>query len=52
VIDDDYSGIEGASPGFVDAGMQDFHLLSTSPALDAGGELHPDVLPANAPAAQ
>ncbi len=52
VIDDDGTGIQGASPGFVDAAMQDYHLLSTSPAVDAGGELHPDVLPVNAPAAQ
>jgi hypothetical protein len=45
VIDDDGSGVEGALPGFVDAGMQDFHLLEDSQAVDAGTDLDPDVLP-------
>jgi len=45
VIDDDGSGVEGALPGFVDAGMQDFHLLEDSQAVDAGTDLHADVLP-------
>jgi hypothetical protein len=52
VIDDDGTGIQGASPDFVDAGMQDFHLLPTSKAVDAGGGLRPDVLPENLPVAQ
>ena len=45
VIDDDGTSVEGASPGFVDAAAQDFHLLESSDAVDAGGALHPDVLP-------
>jgi hypothetical protein len=45
VIDDDGSGVEGASPGFVNQGAQDYHLLETSDAVDAGGALHPDALP-------
>ena len=48
VIDDDGTGIEGASPGFVDAGAPNFHLLETSQAVDAGGALDPDVLPDHA----
>jgi hypothetical protein len=48
VIDDDGTGMEGASPGFVDVDMQDFHLLETSQAVDAGGALHPAVLPDHA----
>ena len=49
VIDDDGSGVEGTSPGFVDAGAQNFHLLETSQAVDAGAALHPDVLPDHDP---
>jgi hypothetical protein len=49
VIDDDGTGVTGAAPGFVDAGMQDFHLLGTSQAVDAGGALHPDVSPDHDP---
>ncbi|MFI5216749.1 MAG: polysaccharide-degrading enzyme [Candidatus Limnocylindria bacterium] len=52
VIDDDGSGVEGASPGFTDAAMQDFHLVEESEAVDAGSDLHPDVLPDHAVAAQ
>lgn len=52
VIDDDGSGVEGASPDFTDAAMQDFHLLEESQAVDAGSDLHPDVLPDHAVAAQ
>jgi hypothetical protein len=51
-IDDDGTGIEGASPGFVGEAVQDFHLQETSQAVDAGGDLHPDVLPDNDPVAQ
>jgi hypothetical protein len=52
VIDDDGSGVEGPAPGFVDAATQDFHLLETSQAVDAGADLHPDVLPDHAVTAQ
>ncbi len=31
--------LEGAAPGFVDAGNQDFSLTSDSPAVDSAGEL-------------
>jgi hypothetical protein len=44
-IDDDGSGVEGASPEFVDELGQDYHLQGTSGAVDAGTALHPDVLP-------
>ena len=36
VIDDDGTGVEGTAPGFVDAATQNFHLLETSDAVDAG----------------
>jgi hypothetical protein len=52
VIDDDGTGLEGASPGFVDAGMQNFHLLETSQGVDAGGALHPDASPDHDPLLQ
>ena len=52
VIDDDGTGVEGASPGFVDEGVQDFRPLETSQAVDAGGDLHPEVLPDHDPVAQ
>jgi hypothetical protein len=41
--------VEGPAPGFVDEAMQDFHLLETSDAVDAGTDLHPGVLPAHDP---
>ncbi|HKP70687.1 MAG TPA: Ig domain-containing protein, partial [Pyrinomonadaceae bacterium] len=44
--------IVGTTPGFVDAASQDFHLQSTSAAVNAGTSLHSDVLPANAPVRQ
>ncbi len=44
-VDDDGSGVVGASPGFVDEGAQDFHLEADSDAVDTGTILHPDVLP-------
>ena len=44
--------IVGTTPGFVDAASQDFHLQSTSAAVNAGISLHSDVLPANAPVRQ
>jgi hypothetical protein len=40
--------VAGTAPGFVDASAQDFRLLSTSPAVNAGTTLHADVLPTNA----
>ena len=45
VIDDDGTGVEGTAPGFVGEATQNFHLLETSDAVDAGTALHPDVLP-------
>lgn len=44
-IDDDGSGVEGASPGFVDEVGQDYHLEFDADGVDAGTALHPDVLP-------
>ncbi len=35
----------GSDPGFTDPGTQDFRLVSTSPAVNTGTALHPDVLP-------
>ena len=52
VIDDDGTGVTGTSPGFVDLALQDFHLLETSQAVDAGGALHPDAIPDHEPALQ
>jgi hypothetical protein len=40
--------VVGSAPGFVDASAQDFRLISTSPAVNAGTVLHSDVLPTNA----
>lgn len=37
--------VTGTAPGFVDAAAQDFRLLSTSAAVNAGTAMHPDVLP-------
>ena len=39
--------IAGSSPGFTDAAGQDFRLLSTSTAVNAGTTLNADVLPSN-----
>jgi hypothetical protein len=52
VIDDDGTGLASASPGFVDAAIQDFHLLETSPSVDAGGALHAEVSPEHDPVFQ
>ena len=35
----------GASPGFVSEAGQDYHLISSSPAIDDGAPLNPAVLP-------
>jgi hypothetical protein len=51
-VDDDGTNPEGDTPGFVDAPGQDFRPLDVSDAVDAGAELHPDVLPAHAVVAQ
>lgn len=37
----------GTSPGFVDLAVQDFRLLSSGQAVNAGTSLNPDALPAN-----
>ena len=39
------SMVTGTSPGFVDAANQDFRLLSSAAATNAGTTLHADVLP-------
>jgi len=39
--------VTGASPGFVDIANQDFHLVSTGQAVNAGTTLNANVLPAN-----
>ena len=46
-IDDDGSGVTGASPGFVNETAQDYHLAQSSTCIDAGTALHPAVLPAH-----
>jgi hypothetical protein len=37
--------VTGSAPGFVDGASQDFRLMSSSPAINAGTALHADVLP-------
>jgi hypothetical protein len=37
--------LTGSLPGFVDAATQDFRLVSTSPAVNAGTSLHADAIP-------
>jgi hypothetical protein len=37
--------ITGSSPGFVSEAGQDYHLISSSPAIDDGAPLNPAVLP-------
>jgi hypothetical protein len=41
------SFVIGASPGFVDVTNQDYHLVSTGQAVNAGTLLNPNVLPVN-----
>lgn len=44
-INNDGTSVQGASPGFVSEAAQDFRLVSTSAAINAGTILNPDVLP-------
>lgn len=44
-VNDDGTSIETATPGFVNAGTQEFGLAVGSPCLDAATALHPAVLP-------
>ncbi|MEZ5427054.1 MAG: putative Ig domain-containing protein [Pyrinomonadaceae bacterium] len=46
-INNDGTSVLGATPGFVNEGAQDFHLLSNSAAVNAGTGLLADVLPSN-----
>ena len=39
--------VTGSSAGFVDPALQDFRLLSSSPGVNTGTTLHPDVLGQN-----
>lgn len=39
--------VETAAPGFADETAQDYRLSADSPAVNAGGPLHPNVLPAH-----
>ena len=39
--------VTGSTPGFADAATQDYRLLSTSPAINAGTALHADVFTGN-----
>ena len=44
-IADDGTMVAGTSPGFLDEPAQDYRLAARSPAIDAGGLLHPGVMP-------
>ena len=44
-VNDDGTSVEGAAPGFVDLGTQDFRPASGSDCVDAGCGLHAAVLP-------
>ncbi len=44
-INNDGTNVQTASPGFVNAGTQEFQLTAGSPCVDMAGPLHPDVLP-------
>ncbi len=46
-LNDDGTSVEGADPGFVDEGAQDFHLDGGSACIDSATVLHPDSLPAH-----
>ncbi|MCX5740641.1 MAG: polysaccharide-degrading enzyme [Proteobacteria bacterium] len=47
-IFDDATGIESAAPGFADEIGQDYRPGAGADIIDAGGALHPSVLPAHA----
>ena len=47
IVNNDGTSVQGASPGFVNEAAQDFRLLSTSAAINAGTILNSDVLPAH-----
>jgi hypothetical protein len=47
-IADDATGIESAAPGFADEIGQDYRPIAVADIRDAGGTLHPSVLPAHA----
>lgn len=42
-VNNDNTQVNGASPGFLNLAGDDFHLQSTSNAIDAGTSLHPNV---------
>jgi hypothetical protein len=42
VVTDEGGMVTGASPGFVDASTQDYHLDESSVCIDAGASLHPE----------
>jgi hypothetical protein len=46
-VNNDGTSVQGTSPGFVNEAAQDFRLLSTSAAINAGTILNTDVLPAH-----
>ncbi len=46
-ITDDQTMVVAATPGFANEGGQDYHLTSSSPAVNAGTGLNAAVLPAN-----
>ena len=47
VVNDLGGNIEAAAPGFANEAGQDYHLTPASGAANAGGALHPNVLPAH-----
>jgi hypothetical protein len=47
-INNDGTSVQGSAPGFADFAAQDFRLLPTSAAVNAGTTLNPQVLPAHA----
>jgi hypothetical protein len=46
-VNNDGTSVQGTSPGFAGEAAQDFRLVSSSAAINAGTILNPDVLPAN-----